>query len=166
MTNPFRWSFRTHCLSGAIICAALLSYALYVQHVQRIEACPLCIFQRIAFITMGVFFLVAAIHGPSGAGRKVYALFVTLAGFAGVGIAGRHLYLQHLPKNEVPDCGPGLGYMLDTFPLSKTLKMVFTGSGECAEVNWVFLGISMPGWTLLCYVLLIVAVIWSASRRV
>lgn len=165
MTNPFHWSFRIHCLIGAVFCAALLVYALYVQHVQHIEACPLCIFQRIAFLAIGVFFLAGAAHGPVCAGRKVYAGLVTLAGLVGVGVAGRHLYLQHLPKDQVPDCGPGLGYMLDTFPLAKTLKMVFTGSGECAEVNWTFLGLSMPGWTLICYVILIVAVIWSASRR-
>ena len=77
----------------------------------------------------------------------------------------QHLWLQHLPKDQVPDCGPGLGYMLDAFPISKTLKMVFTGSGECAEINWTLLGLSMPGWTLISYVLLSLGALWAGFRR-
>ncbi len=163
--NPFRWSFRAQYALGVAICAALYGYALYVQFQLGIEPCPLCIFQRVALIGVAVFFFFGALHGPKVWGRKVYGVLVALAGFAGAGIAARHIWLQHLPKGQVPDCGPGLAYMLDAFPLSKTVKMVFTGSGECAEVNWTFLGLSMPVWTLICFVGLAIAALWSAWRR-
>ena len=74
-----------------------------------------------------------------------------MAGLIGAGIASRHLWLQHLPPDQIPECGPGLDYMLEVFPLSETIRMAFTGSGECADIVWSFLGISMPGWTLLWY---------------
>ena len=163
--NPFSWSFRAQFALGAVLCAALLAYALYSQYQLKVEPCPLCIFQRVAFMAMGLFFLLGAQHGPLQWGRKPYAVLVALAGLTGAGIAARHVWLQHLPKSEVPDCGPGLGYMLDSFPLAKTLKMVLTGSGECAEVNWTFLGLAMPTWTLLWFVGLTVAALWSAWRR-
>jgi disulfide bond formation protein DsbB len=163
--NPFAWSFRAQYALGAFLCAALLAYALYSQYQLNVEPCPLCIFQRVAFIGMGIFFLLGALHGPKGWGKKVYGGLVAVCGLIGAGIASRHIWLQHLPKSEVPDCGPGLKYMLDAFPLGKTLDMVLTGSGECAEVNWTFLGLAMPTWTLMFFVGLTVAALWSAWKR-
>ncbi|MEO8461056.1 MAG: disulfide bond formation protein B [Dokdonella sp.] len=162
--NPLVWPFRVQYLTGAIVCAGLLGYALFEQYQMGVEPCPLCIFQRITFMAMGILFLIGAAHGPQNSGRRVYAVLVSIAAIAGIAVAARHLYLQSLPPSEVPDCGPGLGYMLDAFPLAKTLKMVFTGSGECAEVNWKFLGLAMPGWTLICYVALAVGAWWAAIR--
>ena len=149
--NPFAWSFRAQFALGAFICAAMLGYALYVQHGMFMMPCPLCILQRVAFFFMGVVFLLGALHGPRGGGRKVYAILVTLGGIVGGFIAGRHVWLTTLPPDEVPACGPGLGFMLDTFPLSKTLQMVLTGSGECAKVDWTFLGLNMPAWCLIWF---------------
>jgi protein dithiol:quinone oxidoreductase len=139
---------------GLAAVIGLMSYALYAQHVLGLEACPLCIFQRIALLSVGLVFAVAALHAPRGAGARVYAVLGVLASLTGVGISGWHVRLQNLPPAEVPACGPGLGYMLDAFPLADTLKMVFTGSGECAEVNWAFLGLSMPAWVLVWFVAL------------
>jgi disulfide bond formation protein DsbB len=131
-----------------------MSYALYAQHVLGLEACPLCIFQRIALIALGVVFAAAALHAPRGQGARAYSVLGVVAAAAGAGISAWHVRLQNLPPEEVPACGPGLDYMLDAFPLRDALKMVFTGSGECAEVNWAFLGLSMPGWVLVWFVLL------------
>ena len=139
---------------GAVAVVGLMSYALYAQHVLNLEACPLCIFQRIAMIAVGAVFAVAALHAPRGARARVYAVLGVLAALTGAGISAWHVRLQNLPPEEVPSCGPGLDYMWDTFPLADTLKMVFTGSGECAEVNWAFLGLSMPGWVLVWFVAL------------
>ena len=136
---------------GFVACAGLLAYAYYVQFVDGLDPCPLCIFQRLAFIAMGVVFLLAALHNPARTGSRVYALLLGIAGLAGTAIAGRHVWLQHLPPEEVPECGPGLDYMLEVFPLTDALRMAFTGSGECASVDWVFLGMSMPTWALLCF---------------
>jgi protein dithiol:quinone oxidoreductase len=141
-------------LAGVAAAAGLMAYALYAQYVLGLEACPLCIFQRVALIALGLVFLVAAAHGARGAAARVYAIGGVLVALTGAGISGRHVYLQHLPPDVVPACGPGLDYILDAFPLSEAIKMVFTGSGECATVNWSFLGLSMPAWVLIWFVLL------------
>jgi disulfide bond formation protein DsbB len=95
--------------------------------------------------------LVAAIHGPSGWGNRIYGGLITLIAGSGAAIAGRHVWLQSLPADQVPECGPTLDYILETFPLSKALQLVLRGSGECAKVEWQFLGISIPGWTLIAF---------------
>lgn len=163
--NPFSWSFRAQFLFGAVACAALLGYALYAQYQMFLDPCPLCIFQRVVFMGMGVVFLLGALHGPKGWGRKVYGASAFFVAAIGMGIAGRHVWLQSLPPDQVPACGPGLEYMLDAFPLSKALSMVFTGSGECATVDWSFLGLSMPGWVLVWYVFLGLGALWAGFRR-
>ncbi len=163
--NPFAWSFRTQFIAGVLVCASLLGYALYAQYRLFLDPCPLCIFQRVVFIVMGLIFLLGALHGPKGWGRKLYGTCVFLVSMIGVGIAGRHVWLQNLPPDQVPACGPGLEYMLDAFPMSKTLSMVFTGSGECANVDWHFLGLGMPAWTLICFLLLGIGAMWAGFRR-
>lgn len=164
--NPFAWSFRAQYLLGALLCAALLGYALYAQHVMFLDPCPLCIFQRVAFMALGAVFLLGALHGPKSAGgRRAYGVLAALAAAGGISIAGRHVWLQSLPADEVPACGPGLEYMLEAFPLREVLNKVFSGSGECAEVDWTFLGLSMPAWTLVWFVALGVAALWAGFRR-
>ncbi|MDX1454961.1 MAG: disulfide bond formation protein B [Gammaproteobacteria bacterium] len=143
--------YRLSNLAGFLACSGLMAYAYYAQFVLGLEPCPLCIFQRVAMIALGLVFLAAALQGARGVGRKVYGGLVLLAAGSGVGIAARHVWLQNLPPDLVPSCGPGLDYMLDVFPLGEALKMAFTGSGECAEVDWTLLGLSMPTWTLLAF---------------
>ena len=135
----------------ALACAAMLAYGLYVQHMLFIDPCPLCVFQRLAFIWIGAVALLATIHNPRGIGRRVYGGLLILGAAAGLTVSVRHLWLQSLPAEQVPDCGMGLNYMLETLPFTQVLAEVFRGSGECAEVDWVFLGLSMPGWTFLWY---------------
>ena len=144
-------------LGGFLFCASVLAYAYFLQFQEGLEPCPLCIFQRVAFISMGIMFLIAAIHHAGGIAGRLYAIFISIAGLAGIGVAGRHVWLQHLPTDQVPECGPGLAYMLDVFPLFEALRMAFTGSGECADVAWTFLGLSMPTWALLSFTGLTVA---------
>ena len=129
----------------------MLGYGLYVQHVDFLDPCPLCIFQRLAFMWIGAFSLLAAIHGPGVAGNRIYGGLVALGGVTGGAIASRHLWLQSLPPDEVPDCGMGLNDMIDTMPFTEVLREVLQGSGECAEIDWTFLGLRMPGWTLIWY---------------
>lgn len=162
--NPFRWSFRASFAFLAVVCIGLLSFAYYAQFKLGMEPCPLCILQRVAFIAFTIVALIAAAHGPSGWGRRAYGLLAFLALMFGISVAGRHVWLQHLPPDQVPACGPGLDFMLDNFPLSKTLKMAFTGSGECAKVDWTFLGLSMPEWTLIWFVGLAIVVLWLTFR--
>ena len=163
--NPFAWPFRAQCLSGFLVCAALYAYALFVQFQLGIEPCPLCIFQRIVFIFMALFFLAGAIHNPRAVGRRVYAILLLLVACIGVGIAARHIWVQHQPPDPMAGCAPGWNYMVQNFPLSMALKKAFTGEADCAQVTWAFLGLSMPGWTLICYILLGGGAVWAGFRR-
>jgi len=143
----------------------MMAYALYAEHVLYLMPCPLCVFQRIAVISLGLLFLLAAIHNPAAFGRKIYALLLLIAGGAGVGVAGRHVWLQNLPADEVPSCGPGFDYIIDSFPLADALKMIFSGSGECASIDWSLLGLSMPAWVIIGVSVVTTAGIWNNLRR-
>jgi disulfide bond formation protein DsbB len=151
--------------AGFAACAGLIAYALYSEHVLYYEPCPLCVLQRVAVIALGLVFLAAALHGPRRRGGIAYAALVALAGLGGLGAAGRHVWLQHLPADRVPACGPGLEYMLDNFPLQQVVDMVFTGSGECATIDWQFLGLSMPAWVFIAIAALTVGGVWNNLRR-
>ena len=163
MTIP---SKRILNLLGFLSCVGMMAYALYAQYQLYLDPCPLCILQRIAVIGMGINFLLLAVHNPRpGWVRRIYLGLFGLSAFGGIIVAGRHVWLQHLPPDKVPSCGPGLGYMLDTFPLADALKMVFTGSGECASIDWSFLGLSMPMWVLIAIGFLGIAGFWNNLRR-
>ncbi|ATE72999.1 disulfide bond formation protein B [Lysobacter capsici] len=163
--NPFKASFRIQFLLGFLACAGLLAYAFYLQLYQHLEPCPLCIFQRVAFAALGLVFLLGALHGPKKAGgRRGYGVLALLASLAGIAVAGNHVRLQHLPPDQVPACGPGLNYMLDAMPITGVIKKVMTGSGECANVDWTFLGLSMPAWSLICFVVLALWAAYAAFR--
>lgn len=152
---------------GALACAGLMAYALYAQHVLGLEPCPLCVFQRVAVISLGALFLLAALHPAGHVARRAYAVLLGLVALAGIGVAGRHVWLTTLPPERVPACGPGLDFMLESFPLRDALAMVLSGSGECATVDWRFIGLSMPAWVLVALVCLGVygvACNWRAGR--
>ena len=149
MSPVLNLSRRSLNLLGAGICAGMMAFALYAQHGLGLEPCPLCVFQRVAVILTGAVFLLAAAHDPDRFGARVYGLMIAIAAGAGAGVAARHVWLQNLPPDQVPECGPGLEYMLDVFPLMEAVDMVFAGSGECAEVSWRLLGLTMPTWVLI-----------------
>ena len=138
-------------------CSGLLGFGLYLEHARGLEPCPLCIFQRVAYIVVALVALVAAIHDPRSWAGYVYSGLMLVTAAAGLGLAGRQAWLQHLPPGKVPACGPGLEYMLEVFPLADTVKMVLGGSGECAEVQWTFSGVSIAEWSVACFSIIILA---------
>ena len=150
---------------GFALCVALMAAALWLQHVEGLEPCPLCIFQRGFVIALGALMLAGAIHDPATAGRRAYGVTIAIAAGAGTAVAGRHVWLQHLPPGEVPECGPGLEYMLKAFPLTEALGMILGGSGECAEVQWTFLFLSIPEWTLALFAAFTVFGLWLGATR-
>lgn len=143
-----------------LACAGLLGFGYYLQYVTGLEPCPLCILQRLAFFALLAVSLVAAIHAPGKLGIRVYAGLGLLATTIGGALAGRQVWLQHLPAEQVPECGPGLEYMLDVFPVFEALRMILAGSGECAEIDWMFLGLSIAQWSLGWFVLLGIACLY------
>lgn len=162
MTLPNR---RILNLAGALACAGMMGFALYAQHVLLMDPCPLCIFQRIAVIALGIIFLLVALQNPAKLGARVYASLLAIVAGGGAAVAGWHVHLQNLPADEVPSCGPGFEYIVDNFPLSDALSLIFKGSGECAEVSWRLLGLSMPTWVVIGLVFLGVAGVWNNLRR-
>ncbi|GAB4301261.1 MAG: disulfide bond formation protein B [Methylophaga sp.] len=132
----------------------MLLIAGYFQFVEHLDPCPLCILQRLVVLAVGVVFLLGAIHNPVSTGRRVYGFLLVM--FAGIGaaLAGRHVWLQQLPEDQVPTCGPGLNFIVENFPLHQAIDMVLRGSGECADVMWTFLGLSIPGWTLVAFIMI------------
>ena len=163
--NPFRWPFRAQYFAGFAVCILLLAFAYYVQFQLGIEPCPLCIFQRFAFMALALFFLVGAIGNPREGGRRVYALLVFLSACAGIAIAARHIWVQHQPPDPMAGCAPGWNYMVSNFPIGDAIKKAFTGSADCAEVNWTLLGMSMPFWTLVAFVVIGAGGLWAGYCR-
>ena len=156
---------RTGFAAAAAICAVLLGYAYYLQYVQGLEPCPLCMVQRGFFYLVLTVFVIAAIHGPGRIGATVYAALAVLFAAGGAATAGRQVWLQHLPADKVPACGPDLFFMLENLPLSRALEKLFYGSGECAAVDWKFLGLSIAGWSLLWFIALAIGAAALAARE-
>jgi disulfide bond formation protein DsbB len=118
----------------------------------------MCILQRYAFIVTGVVALVATLHDPALLGRRIYGGLLVLAAATGGGVAIRHVYLEHYPP-KIFDCGADVGFMLESFPLTEALPMIFRGTGDCTKVPWRFLGLSIAEWSLIWFVLLIIAAV-------
>ena len=154
-----------------IMTAIGMSFALFfLQRYMGFSPCPLCIFQRIGLMIMGGFALIAALLNPKSMALR---LILWLGSLAGIGwatiVAGRHVWLQHLPADQVPSCGPGLDYWIDTLPMQQVLKEVFAGSGECASIEWTFLGLSIPEQSLILFSILILThllILWRIVRPI
>ncbi|MFO1426752.1 MAG: disulfide bond formation protein B [Steroidobacteraceae bacterium] len=153
-------------LAGFLACAGMMGYALYAQNGLGLDPCPLCMFQRVGIITLGVVFLLAALHDPrSTAGARTWGVLITVAALLPVGVAGRHVWIQSQPPGSVPSWGATLDYMLEVFPLLTVVRKVLGGGGECARIDWTFLGLSMPAWVLIAALVLGAWGLWVNWRR-
>ena len=152
-------------LLGFLVCAGLMGWALWLQYGLGLEPCPLCAFQRMAVTAIGIVFLVAFIHKPRNLGAAIYAGLVLVIAGGGGAFAARHVWIQALPKDQVPACGMGISYMFETLPFLDVLKKVFAGSGECAEKGWEFLGLAIPGWTLVFFIAMTVVAFALVKRE-
>ena len=138
---------------AAAACFASVAYAYFwLQLTLGLAPCPLCMLDRIAFVAAGAIFVVAAVHGAGPFGQRLYALAALVPLGFGIGVAGRHVWLQHLPADRVPACGPDLAYIMDTFPFGQALDLILRGSGSCAEIQWRFIGLSIAEWTLALFI--------------
>jgi disulfide bond formation protein DsbB len=156
-----RWLY----VAGVLVILGLFGAALFLQYVMHQEPCPLCMVQRFIFSAMLALFVLAAMHNPKALGAKIYATLISFCALSGIGVALRHIWIQNLPKDEVPACGPGLDYMLENFPMAEVVKELMHGSGECAAKGWTFLTLSIPELSLIWYVLLVAWVVLIALRK-
>jgi disulfide bond formation protein DsbB len=158
-------SLRLLYAAGAAICAVLLGTGYYLQYVHGQDPCPLCLVQRGFYYAVLVVLGVAALHEPGRRGTIAYSIAAFVFAAGGAGVAARQVWLQHLPPDQVPPCGPDLFFMIENLPLARTLEKLFAGSGQCAEVGWKFLGLSIAEWSLGWFALLALYALWLAFRR-
>jgi disulfide bond formation protein DsbB len=144
----------------ALACAGLLGFGYYLQYFDNQDPCPLCLVQRGFYYGVIVVFVIAALHAPKKTGHAVYCAIAAVLALGGFGVAARQVWLQHLPKDQVPACGPDLFFMMENFPLRRIFEKLFLGSGQCAEVNWRFLGLSIAEWSLACFMALALYALW------
>ena len=149
----------------AAACALLLAFGFYLQYGRGLEPCPLCLVQRGFFMAVMAVCTLAALHRPGRAGTVTYALLAALFALGGGAVAARQVWLQHLPPDKVPQCGPDLYFMVENFPLSRTLKTLISGTGECAAVDWTFLRLSIAEWSLLWFGGIFLYSLWLLGRR-
>ncbi len=151
MCNLF--SGRSVSIIGLLLGLSSMAFAVgYLQMVEFLEPCPLCILDRAVVIGLCIVFGLALIHNPINIGRKVYAVLAALLSLTGIAICARHIWLQNLPADQVPECGAGFWYMLDTMPFAGFLDTILNGSGECADIQWQLFGLSIPELTLILFV--------------
>ena len=146
----------------------MLFAVVYLQMIEYLEPCPLCVLDRAVVIALGAVFLLCLLHNPARTGRRIYAGVAALLSLTGIGICLRHIWLQNLPPDQVPECGAGFWYMLDSMPLLQFADTILNGSGECADIQWSFLGFSIPEWTLVLFVVFLIismALFFSRSAK-
>jgi disulfide bond formation protein DsbB len=141
---------RTTLAGIALFCLALLATGVALQVSAGIQPCPLCIFQRYAYIVTALIAAAGALHSGRYLVSRVYAGLVTVSALTGLGIAVRQTWLQHNPP-AVSSCGADLEFMLESFPLAQALPMVFRGTGDCSKVDWTFLGFSIAELSIACF---------------
>lgn len=156
---------RAGYLLGFFVSFALVALAIYIQVKNNLEPCPLCIFQRIAYLVTGSFFLLAALHNPQGLWRKFHGALQFLAAVAGAGIAIRHIWIQSHADEVMAECGAGMAYLFDNFPLRKFLQLVFKGTGECSVIDWTLLGFTIPQLSLVAFCGLAAYALLLATRK-
>ena len=151
---------------GAFVCGALLLIAVfYFQNYLGLEPCYLCVTQRVFVALTGIIFLTATLHNPSFYGNKIYAGLSLLSALTGAYFSAKQLWLQSLPEENIPSCGPPVEYLFDAFPMSEVLAMLLRGDGNCAKVQWEFLSISMPGWVLISFIILSLLGLYQLLRK-
>jgi len=139
-----------------LMATVIIGFSYFCQYILLLEPCSLCIMQRFLYIFIGLFVLLAVLQNPKRIGLRIYATLTILVSVLGFMVAGRQIWLQHLPADQIPSCGPSLIDMLDSFPIIEILEVLFMGNGNCAEVIWQFLGFSMAEWSFFLFLIFII----------
>ncbi len=159
------FSGKSGYLFGFALCFGIVALALWIQTTYQLEPCPLCITQRMLFMGLGVLFLITAFIPPASIFKKILAAFQVLTALGGASVAIRHWYLQANRESMIADCGVGFDYMFENFPLQKAFKLLFRGTGDCAAIDWTFLGLSLPQLGLISFLAFAAYAIYLAIRK-
>ena len=151
---------------GFVACFGIVILALVIQTVYKLEPCPLCITQRMFFMGLGVLFLIAAFIKPATLLKKIFTVLQALTALGGAGWAMRHWYLQANKESMIADCGVGFDYMFENFPLKKMFTLIFKGTGDCATIDWTFLGLTLPQLGLISFAGLGVYALWLGFKKI
>lgn len=157
---PLRFVF----LSLFVYCTGLLCVGLVLQYFKGIDPCPLCILQRYGFVGCGLIALLGGLHNSQGFMRRIYAFMALAVAVAGGGVSARQVWLQHNPPVKTV-CGPDLQYMINSFPLSDALPMLFQGTGDCVKDTWSLFGLTIAEWALINFCLIALICLWQLLRR-
>lgn len=158
-------SYRRIYLTGFVLAAAALGVSVFFMELYLgLEPCPLCVLSRIVVVLIAVLFLLIALHNPGILGQRIYALVAVLLVLLGIAISARHIWLQSLPAGEVPGCTPDLGYLVNHFSLSEVFDTLFNSSGECADISWTFLGLTIPEQTLFLFIIILIMPIIALAK--
>jgi disulfide bond formation protein DsbB len=152
---------RTWFLSGFLACVGMELAAIYFQFIVKLEPCPLCITQRLIVFSLALVFLGGVLHNPGSGGVRLYAGLAAIVSLVGASVAAYHFVIQLLPHEELASCGPGAAYILDHFKLADAVRLFLTGTGDCTEVVWTFLGLSMPFWVGLSFIGIFALSVWQ-----
>lgn len=158
-------SIRGISIIGFLFCIFLMGVAWYLQAYEGLKPCPLCAMQRFFVLLMGVLFFVGALYVPKNFFRRCYYFLCVLISIGGIIVAGRHIWLQHLPADRVPACGADINFILQNLPFIDAMKTIFQGSGECSKVHWHFLGLTIPELTLIAFIMMLALSIWQMVRK-
>lgn len=134
-----------------LLVAAVIGVALFLEHHDQLQPCPLCIFQRLAFILIAVGSLIVFLGYHCRYARLTGWIFSFIFSLAGLALALRQMWLQHLGASAVTTCVPGLNYLYSNFSWFKATMLVFQGTSDCAAVTWRLFGLSMAGWSAICF---------------
>ena len=158
---------RTLNIFGLLACVSSLLFAIiYLEGILYLDPCPLCILDRMVLVALAFIFALALIHNPGPLFSRIYGLLSTVFSLTGIGLASRHIWLQGLPIDRAPACGPDLYFMLETLPVLEVVKNIFTGLGSCAEVDWTFAGLTIPQQTLILFAgLLLLSVVLTLKPQ-
>lgn len=146
-------------------CLALLGVALYLEHAVGLAPCPLCHVQRFAVVLFALVCLFAAMHNPKRCGQRIYAFFAGLAAAFGIATAGRQIWLQGLPEDQLPSCLPPFEFMLEAFPLQDIISKMLHGTADCAEINWTLLGFNLAELSMLSFIIMLMFSLFIAVRK-
>ncbi|MEB0041566.1 disulfide bond formation protein B [Pseudomonas sp. MH10] len=148
-----------------IACALVICMALYLEYEEGLTPCALCILQRIFVVAFGIMSLVAYLHAPGQLVWRIYSSMLLLFALAGAVTAGRQVWLQTLPPQDLLSCVPGFEYLFETMAVNEAISRLFMGGINCDEVSWTLLEMSVPEWSLLAFAGLIMFATYQLFQR-